>query len=279
MAEVRKSEFTGDIFGDWVVTGRAPAQNRKRAWFVSDGTEQKVVLQVDLPLLGKQTAGEKPESPWDGGVSHSPDVNPFDLVFTGSFFVDDPDSPPLDEHDEPTIGSSPLKAGPGDCKHGVQILECPECEPLVGPQGREALTKYPQRYKGSAEITASVLASNALAREAAASVALDKDPEGGTYVIADAYAEITESDWTSGLEVQTPVLIGEFTPETLTEAQLDAAVPPQDPMRAAIRKLMGQIFDYRNEMQSVHAQLTVAHDNLAAVMDSVDEIMKAAVTR
>lgn len=274
MAEVRKSEFTGDIFGDWVVTGRAPAQNRKRAWFVSDGTEQKVVLQVDLPLLGAQTAGEKPEDPWAGQVVTA--ANAFFPSNSEVMLALDCEGHILDEHDEPTIGSAPLKAGPGDCKHGVQILECPECEPLVGHQGREALTKYPQRYKGSAEITASVLASNAMMREAVASVALDNDPEVGTYSLDEL---IAGSDWTSGLEVQTPVLIGEFTPETLTEAQLDAAVPPQDPMRAAIRKLMGQIFDYRNEMQAVHAQLTVAHDNLAAVMDSVDEVMKLAVTR
>lgn len=276
------------------MTGRAPAQNRKRAWFVSDGTEQKVVLQVDLPLLGKQTVGEKPEDPWAGQVVTA--ANAFFPSNSEVMLSLDCKGHILDEQDEPTesfesiVGDvdiegaeefvadwvaprhAPLKAGPGDCKHGVQILECPECEPLVGHQGREALTKYPQRYKGSAEITASVLASNALAREAAASVALDNDPEIGTYMIVG-------DDWTSGLEVDTPVLIGEFTPETLTEAQLDAAVPPQDPMRAAIRKLMGQIFDYRNEMQTVHAQLTVAHDNLAAVMDSVDEVMKLAVTR
>jgi hypothetical protein len=294
MGETRKSDFTGDRYGEWVVTGRAPALNKKRAWHVmhEPTDERKVVLQTALGDLG--AIGTPVESPWEptdaqaataaaiGGIVAPPSFekmvhdayttvtdNPFDLLFVGSFYVDDPDDLPLDLHDGDVINERP-KAGPGDCQHGVQILDCATCEPLLGHQGREALAKYPQKYdptlSPAGTIAASVLEANAL------------------------HAMISESDWAADLEPgeatvppqdddEPVVRLGEFADENVTEADLDAAVPPQDELRAAVRNVMGKLFDYKQQMESVHAQLTVAHESLAELMDAVDVVMKHAVTR
>lgn len=283
MAETRKSDFTGDVYGEWQVSGRAPAQNKKRAWHVVNGTtgETRVVLQTELPELG--AVGVPIESPWVVTVTDT-DGNPFDIVFSGSFFVDDPENPPLDENDDPTlpsIGSAPLKAGPGECQHGIDIKTCPEHWTMLGERSKEAHEKYPQKFKGAAEITASVLAGNAAAKQAqgeqtAGTVAPDTDG------VMDWSHHLEPGEARSEPEdVDVPVLLGEHADEQVTEAQLDdaALALPKDPVRAAVRKAMGDLFDYKNQIEAIHAQLSVAHEHLSGLMDSVDAILKAAVTK
>lgn len=257
MAETRKSDFTGDVYGEWAVSGRAPAQNKKRAWHVVNATtgETRVVLQTELPELG--AVGVPIESPWVDtpfvpGIHQA--VSDEDKAIEAAELWSTPDFEALDEHDEPTM----LTAGPGECVHGIDIKTCPEHWALLGERSKEAHEKYPQKFKGAAEITASVLAANAAA----------KTSDG-------------VMDWSHHLEVETPVLLGEHASEDVTEAQLDAAALalPKDPVRAAVRKAMGDLFDYKNEIEAIHAQLSVAHEHLAGLMDSVDGILKAAVTK
>lgn len=274
MAETRKSDFTGDVYGDWQVSGRAPAQSKKRAWHVVNAVtgETRVVLQTELPELG--AVGAPIESPW---VITDTDGNPFDIVFTGSLYVEDPDNLPLDEHDEPTEPSARLTAGPGECQHGIDIETCPEHWKLLGADGKAQHEKYPQKFKGSAEITASVLAANAAAKEARQS---DADDE--TYCLdceEDSDGALVVADWSSSLPIETPVLLGEHAPADVTEEQLDAAVPPQDALRKSIRTLMGQVHDYRINLAITAAELQVRVEELAGLMDSVDAVMKQAVQR
>lgn len=284
MAETRKSDFTGDVYGDWQVSGRAPAQSKKRAWHVVNPTtgETRVVLQTDLPELG--AIGVPVESPWEEGPIYTKvediDGNPFDIVFVGSFYTD-PDNLPLDEHDEPTEPSARLTAGPGECKHGVQAPECASCGPLLGADGKASHFKYPQQFKGSVEITAGVLAANAAAHQArgeqtAGTIAVDEPCQDCEESLDELLAD---SDWSVGLEIETPVLLGENVPDTVTEQQLDAAVPPQDELRKAIRVLMGQVHDYRINLAIVAAELQARVEDLAGLMDSVDAVMKQAVQR
>lgn len=267
MAETRKSDFTGDVYGEWQVSGRAPAQNKKRAWHVVNATtgETRVMLQTELPELG--AVGVPIESPWVDtpfvpGIHQA--VSDEDKAIEAAELWSAPDFEALDEQDEPTV----LKAGPGECQHGIDIKYCPEHWALLGERSQEAHEKYPQKFKGAAEITASVLEANGkTVREKFTSATLDT---------SDGVM-----DWSHHLEVETPVLLGEHASEDVTEAQLDAAAQalPKDPVRAAVRKAMGDLFDYKNEIEAIHAQLSVAHEHLAGLMDSVDGILKAAVTK
>lgn len=281
MAETRKSDFTGDVYGEWQVSGRAPAQNKKRAWHVVNGTtgETRVVLQTELPELG--AVGVPIESPWEAGlVGTQVSDNPFDIVFSGSLYTD-PENPPLDENDEPTlpsIGSAALTAGPGECQHGIDIKTCPEHWTMLGERSKEAHEKYPQKFKGAAEITASVLAANGkTVREKFRNATLDT-----TDGVMDWSHHLEPGEARSEPEdVEAPVLLGEHADEQVTEAALDEAAQalPKDPVRAAVRKAMGDLFDYKNQIEAIHAQLSVAHEQLSGLMDSVDGILKAAVTK
>ncbi len=54
MATTRKSEFTGDVFGDWTVVERAEAIEGKRRWLVRDGDgNRRTVYQTELKGLFK----------------------------------------------------------------------------------------------------------------------------------------------------------------------------------------------------------------------------------
>lgn len=284
MAETRKSDFTGDVYGEWQVSGRAPAQNKKRAWHVVNGAtgETRVVLQTELPELG--AVGVPIESPWTEGVVALTAVNSFFHEDADPFrptFVEADLDDMLDEQDEPTlpaIGSAALTAGPGECQHGIDIKTCPEHWTMLGERSKEAHEKYPQKFKGAAEITASVLAGNGkTVREKFTNATLDT-----TDGVMDWSHHLEPGEARSEPEdVDVPVLLGEHADEGVTEAQLDDAAQalPKDPVRAAVRKAMGDLFDYKNQIEAIHAQLSVAHEQLSGLMDSVDGILKAAVTK
>lgn len=278
MSEVRKSEFTGDRYGDWVVNGRAPAQNRKRAWHVENNEtgEFRVVLQVDLPLLGSQSAGEKPESPW---VLTAPNVffegNPFnvandpeDMQFLFNLICDSDFTIP-DEQDVR------LTAGPSECKHGIHILGCLQCEPQLGDDARKRhaeeleLHGLPAYKPLSRQIADAVIASNEAARtEAFIDWSADLDP-GEAQIEPEVPVEI-EAILGNGL--------GEFVDEAVSEADLDALVPPQSQLRASIRVLMGFLSDNRRDIKTLHAQIDVLDEASLVLMAAVDDVLKHAVT-
>lgn len=227
MGEVRKSEFTGDRFGDWIVTGRAPAQNRKRAWLVlnEQTDERKTVLQTDLGGLGEATQGLT--SPWSPPV----DIWGLDDENDYEFHPDEQDEPEKDWENE-----------------GGVVVEKPK----------------------SRLIAEAVMRANG-----------KLSPE-----IEETLTEI-EGDWTVGLPVSDEVVavltatggIGEHASEGVTEADLDALVPPQDELRKAIRVAMGDVFDAKMAIQGLEAQVVVLRDAINASMASLDEVLKQAVTR
>ncbi len=264
MAETRKSDFTGDVYGDWTVTGRAPAQNKKRAWHVASGDMTRVVLQTDLPDLANQQGAGAAVVQVDAGEGKV-----FDLVYTGTFFVDDPDSLPLDDFDDPQVAT----AGPGECQDGVPILECEKHSALLGEKGREAHEKYPQTFKGgSAAIVESVL-------NAQGKLVIDGA------VVKDWTVDLPLAEALEAIEVDEDVPpavgngLGEFVDEGITEAALDALVPPQDPLRVAIRALMGLVFDQKKAIEALAAQVQVFYEDTNGLMAATDAVLREAVTR
>lgn len=52
MGETRKSDFVGDVYGEWTVVRKGePIGDRKRRWVVSNGQTEMEVLQTDLADL------------------------------------------------------------------------------------------------------------------------------------------------------------------------------------------------------------------------------------
>lgn len=217
MAPERKSDYTGDRFGDWVVTARAKAAgDKKRRWHVTNtqNDETMVVLQTDLQGLAKFT-GEDP------GLPH-----PFNL--------------PVGELER--LQAMESAVGAGQCKHAVFLNDCPECSarmgaPLVSytPQGSNAL---------SAQISRSamgVLSDQLMFSEAEASVELSRDPDLQTYSIAthepDAFAETRRP-----VTIGTAESIGELG-DMVREAN---AVRDRDPIRVALMTAMGALSEARD---------------------------------
>src|SRR4029453_12213765 len=78
MAGTRKSEFSGEVYGDFVVTGRAPAESGKRRWFVRNEVtgEERVVLQTALTDPAKEVSLPAPPGENDWSVGLPVDENP-----------------------------------------------------------------------------------------------------------------------------------------------------------------------------------------------------------
>jgi hypothetical protein len=84
VTESRKSDFTGDVYGDWLVVERAPSQgDRKRRWLtrnVATG-EEALTLQCDLGNLGgdKALSGQITERVLAANAMVHLDGNPFNV--------------------------------------------------------------------------------------------------------------------------------------------------------------------------------------------------------
>lgn len=233
--ETRKSDFTGDYYGQWVVVGRAPAINRKRAWVVQNGDgDTKVVLQTELAGLGDKIYFDSGgENPLIARLAAPEVANPW---------------------------AQPGDVGHGECRHGRDIRDCAEDSALVGKVGQEALEKYKPR---SLQIAESVIAASEPAKAEVA-----------------AGAEEVASDWSYGLPADGTYVdpteliggIGAAAEEAVTEASLDERAPTPDPLRKAIRTLMGQISDARINVATLGAQLDV-------LMELADDTLRAAIVR
>lgn len=234
MAE-RKTDYRGDTFGDWVVTDRAKAVDGRRYWMLVNKTNDEMCA-VAQSLLAKGKVEPDLEHPYN--AQRLPSAGD-----EGSQVPDNPFALKLDG------------VGPGECKHGIFINDCPECSARMGtPLSRQ--------------ISNNVLAANAVWAEAKASVALDRDPEIGTYTLDELNpfsvpVEVIDSKVNG---------IGEAAEDAVSEAELDERVPVPDPIRALIRNLMGQVGELREQVNVLGAQ----SDHL---QDLVDELLKEHVIR
>lgn len=231
MAADRKSEYTGDRFGDWAVIGRAPAQDRKRCWHVTNTVtdEHRVVLQTELSMLGKSLREGDGQTRviWD----------PFHL--------------PADEM-ERLLALDAAPVGAGDCKHGTFVNDCPDCSARLG-------TPLPPRYEAQgADALSAQIARRAMGAgeqmmmftypEAVASVALSRDPDMQTYWVDTRLpVEVPEPTSTSLAEINE--MFGTHYDENGSESAFYAERnpdPPVDPVRVALRnvvKLLGEVQD------------------------------------
>lgn len=221
MAAERKSDFTGDRFGDWYVNARAKGiGDGKRRWHLTNTVtdETKIMLQTELQGLLKFTSNPEP-------------------VLEG---LDDPFGMP-----DVVAG-----VGPGQCKHDVFLNDCPECSARMGtplddrgratltgthPAPGEPVTVYvPQGQNAlSAQISRSamgILGEQMMFEEAVASVALSQDPDMQTYYV----------------DTRRPVTIG--TSESIGELgdMVREANAERDPLREALMTAMGALSEARD---------------------------------
>lgn len=233
----RKSDYTGDRFGDWVVMSRAKAQEGKRCWSVTNTVtdEQRVVLQTELKDLPKEASVQSPVT-----IGTAESIGPLgDLVRASN----NPFSVPAidfdaesDSTETGTVETNPFSfpGRPDEVAEYIKNEMSPKQQANVLEADARAVAYVPQGENAlSAQIAASVIGKNV----------------------------VTRFDG-----------IGEAAEDGVSEAELDGRVPPSCPVRAAIRRIMGELQDHREAIASLGARA----DELMAM---VDEAMKAALTK
>lgn len=264
MAE-RKTDYTNDVFGDWVVGTRVEKREEwmakgVRYWNVSNSVtlEERVVEQTKLKDLPKEKSVEPVAlATWASGL------------------------PVADAVDYQTPDDEDYHVG-----------EAPPVEPNSVESVRTILGKFDGKFyepRGDQAESAMIarklieqsrpVADAFLMAEAVASVALDNDPECSTYTMP-------ETHWAAWAEeVPTVVIdekcdgIGEAAESTVSEAELDERVPPQDPMRASVRLLMGQIAGLQDELMAIDQLRTEAALRAEGMMELADQLLKALITK
>lgn len=110
-------------------------------------------------------------------------------------------------------------------------------------------------------------------------------PEGWQDPATVEALEALVEELSEALGEATP-LVGRFAPEDISEAALDAQVPPQDPIRKAIRDTMGAMVEIRQGIQRAEAAAIVMNQEIIelqlayeATLEKLDEALKAAITR
>lgn len=293
MAE-RKSDYTGDRFGDWEVIGRVTLredwmEKGKRYWSVArvnehDVTEFRVVEQTKLKLLPNEDV-----------------IAPVKLVTVGSNLLNEGWAAPLavdPEHFDYSLTDD----------EDYHIGEAPPVAPKVTMATLDAALGIKPMH--ASEIAAKCIeakdvfvASQVLA-EAEASVAIDSG-EIGTYTFA---IDQEAHDWSHDLPVDyAPVIegigdgqersiptwtldegqverfggIGEAAETMVSEAELDARAAEigQDPMRALVRTLIGQIHTLREQAETMEGQVVELLAQADNLMDVADAILKEVITR
>lgn len=132
----RKTDFSGDVYGEWTVLGRAAAVGGKHHWNCANRTtgEMRTVAQVDLPKLGKKvrSSGEIVASVLEANAAHAEASNPFSLTFEAPDFdedepetIFDDDAPEFDEdQSEPVESPNPWEpANPSPNKALLDAME------------------------------------------------------------------------------------------------------------------------------------------------------------
>lgn len=285
MAATRKSDFTGDKFGDWEVVERAEADNGKRRWLVKNGDETMVVLQTELKDLVKRN---------DRGQRIHTDADPV--------YASDPtrNKLPADDDDDDDDGSAedPVEIPKFDDEADALLVDAaraayvPKGENAesaviaraalgIGPDGlrpeekewaRNLPVEEPAWVPDDTDVR--------LAELDPVKLAIEARQRRETKVLAEI--ELTAD------EIVKVTGIGENTPETVSEAGLDAAAAaiPQDPMRKAIRDVMGSTVDVRHAMARAEAahvlmsqELTELQLAYERMVELIDQAMKVAVTR
>lgn len=261
MATTRKSDFTGDLIGDWEVVSRADATDGKRRWNVENGVtgEQKAVFQTELKSLLDKGVGP-------GQCKHDVFVN--NCTECGALLGDKLPARPV---------------APGGPEDVVPTM-------IYEPRGE---------FAESAMICADAMDwTRGLPVEIPDEYVLDEtDVEIDIVKVTIEARKVRETEALAAIEMTPDEIvkhtgIGESTPETVTEAGLDdaAAELPKDPMRKAIRDVFDVTVDLRNEMLAIAGELEAycqqAHDRIAwlqmrydQLMERLDAALKVAITR
>lgn len=273
----RKSDFTGDAYGDWVVVDRAAADGGKRRWNVTNTVtgDKRTVLQTELPELATKyaeaftepVAGQHVNS--TAGLLYLPELHPF-----------------AEPNEEPNayLKVTPEPVGHGRCKHDLAVTTCFACGPKMGDA----------KGVNSWDIVANVLAANAMQSEAEASVALDNDsevrtmhmpeivhselPAPGGNAFAEAggdtggYTELVSGECPSGPACPSGRHgdLGDAVPYDEEEVQAQ-----QDPLRKALRTLLSSIQEFSESLATISALVSVASENTNALLGLADDVLEA----
>lgn len=283
----RKSSYEGDRFGDWTVTARVEGREEwmvkgKRYWVAVNGktSEVRTVEQTALKDLPKEDV-----------VAGVPVVaNGANLVVPSWA-----DGLPTVEMDASSC-LSPLCCNPSEDDE-IFFGEAPEI-PFV-PGIHQAVTdeekelernldgKIPGNNKGDlvlepdwAEKAVAVMGGPIKPITGVKDVLHNL---GVTTITKAEAAEIDALDWTAELPLENTVTrfggLGEAAEETVSEAELDGRVPAPDPIRTAIRALMGEIHAAREQATMMEDQVVQLRLQLDGLMELADQALKAALTR
>lgn len=243
MAE-RKSNFTGERYGAYVVVSRVEKREDwmlpgKRYWLVEhDDKTQKIVLQTELKDLGKAPkapSAPKPVAPQ--GPTFPDDGWANDAPVGELEYFSETDAEPVHHSLPPNVEIPPPGPDTKYNEHGQRVHG--ESDPIV--------------VRSAGEIAASVIQAN---KDWAASLPVEEIEE----------MPVRDDEKHGGL--------GESAEASVSEAELDAraAAAGNDPLRAAVRKLMGEVHALREQLALVGTQADY-------VMELVDSVMREAVIR
>jgi hypothetical protein len=259
----RKSDYTGERYGDWAVTGRAKALGGKRYWVLTNTVDDTVMaaLQTDLAKGVAVAAPEHPLNQANGvaqaEVKASGAKGDFVRVVTIGEF-EGPECTELDG-DEDVPEPDPFAGIPSGSLLPEQTI-LTDADPIVVPplpadhEMRQPVSYTPKgKNAESAQIAATVIEGNRIAEGWAAALPVDTD----MVLVEQEPAEPG---------------IGHRAEETVSEAELDERAPAADPVKLAIRAIMGEVAEIRTDIATLGARSDY-------LMSLVDEALKAAITR
>ncbi len=254
MATTRKSDFVGEKYGDWEVVERAEAEEGKRRWLCrnmvdSAANPHRVVLQTELKHLSQvPTCTVDPDGIRRNDIGQA---------------VHGPSNPVY----------VPRGAQAESAQIARSVIEAQKIESYCGVEMPEDdWTRDLPVEEVPADDTDVTLHEELVATEPAAAATTEA-------------LEVLREELSEALGEETP-LLGRFAPEDISEADLDAQAPPQDPMRASIRATMSAMVEIRRGIERAEAaailigrevtELGLAYE---ATLESLDQALKVAITR
>lgn len=287
MAGTRKSEYSGDCYGDFVVTGRAPAENGKRRWFVRNEVtgEEKIVLQTALVDLASSQPAD-----WSAGlpVDHEPGTYPgvtmetLDEIVFKTYEPQGPDSEAA-RIVAKVLAAKALDLNPDemfdDWTTGLELLDDvlfyntdPDLMDYISVELAQheydhGIDPVDWTIEDRATGTVRVDLTTPFKLVQVSPHDLPDTPGIETLILE---AEVVEENVVTKFDG-----IGESAEDGVSEIDLDNRVPIPDPMRAAIRKILGEIHSAREEFNEQVTMLTI---RLEGLMDLADEALKIAIT-
>ena len=300
MGEKRKSEFSGEVYGDWIVTGRAPALEGKRRWFCQNQVngEERVVLQTALNDLKQETTPPVASNQLDDSWAN-------DLPVEDGFVDSEPEGQEVSEPVtiatlDAALGITPTYTPKGAMAESAVIARRAMGQGIVlpadtptpkeravllgiaaGPDWADDLPFEEDYEYGSLEHLDAVLEYNSQP---------EKQDEAFYHLLDHGQLDLNPVDDTvaavkeAGVSFEKAAVymfggVGMAAEDGITEADLDDRVGEPDPLRKLVRSLMGEVQGLREALMLAEeqvAQMRVVADN---TMILLDEVLKEVIIR